>query len=133
MYPHSCSADDVATYFSDYPADCAVRLAGIDFNAIARGDLDIFADFTAEFCNERCGQPIVDLFNDCNIPEDGVVLVYICSVNESGATCGSIFKVVIDVIAAVETACLPRSTSCSNWPVNLHFCSWKLHLHLLQI
>ena len=112
---HSCSQTDIVNSLRNYPADCVSRLSGIDLNRIALADLDELADtdFAVAFCSERCGQPIVDLFYDCNSPGEGDVLVYTCRINENGDTCGRILQATIDARTPAETACLPRSTSCS--------------------
>ena len=83
----SCSDTDVVVSFSDYPADCAGRIAGIDFDAVASSDLGALANFAADFC-DMAMQPLVDLLYDCFTPEDGDSLTYTCRINENGDTHG---------------------------------------------
>ncbi len=109
----SCSQNDVARLLGDYPTDCIRRAQFIDFDSIAAGDWDEYADFAASFCNERCGQPLVDLAYSCGSRAEGAALVYTCRVNENGMTCGRILEAVIDDGTAAENACLPPSTRCS--------------------
>ena len=105
---------DITNFARGYPTDCANRLAGIDFNRIGLGDFNELANFAGQFCNVRCGQPLVDLFYGCNSPGEGDVLVYTCRINENGDTCGRILQATTDAATPAEAACLPRSTPCSN-------------------
>ena len=111
---YSCTLSDIVRALSDYPSDCINRLNDIDLDRIAAGDFAEYAIFADEFCNVRCGQPLVDLYNDCDFSEAADALVYTCSINENGVTCGLILQATTDVRTTAENVCLPRSATCSN-------------------
>ena len=56
----------------------------------------------------------MDLYNDCDFSEAADALVYTCSINENGVTCGLILQATTNAATPAENACLPRSATCSS-------------------
>lgn len=93
--PFSCEASVLEDFARSYPSDCgAPGLLGT-------------------ICTERCGRPILNFFEDCHLTELRTALVYACSINADGKTCGELENT-ISLASSAEASCLPASNTCSD-------------------
>ena len=103
----TCSSSDLQNFLRGYPPECAATFLSLPLNGLGLSDaspafFELFADV---LCNERCGQPVVDAFYDCEVDAIADALVLSCSVNENGALCGSILNSTVDAFEAAGRAC----------------------------
>ena len=88
----SCDPRVVLDFAQSYPSDCGAP---------------------STLCTERCGRPILNFFQDCDFTELSAALVYACSVNADGQTCGELVNT-ISLASSAIVSCLPASDACSN-------------------
>ena len=110
-----CSCDDstIQNFGNSYPQECALRFQSLDLVGLQAGDFTAVAGFVNSFCDANCGQPIVDLLYDCNLPDFATILVYACRENDNGDRCGAILQTLTVTGNLAEDRCLPRTADCS--------------------
>ena len=75
------------------------------------------ADSINTFCTERCGRPLLDFYQRCELDEFTANLVYTCSMNANMQTCGAIRQNTISLATSAASSCLDafsESGSCSD-------------------
>ena len=109
----TCNQHDFTRFLSSYPSTCVHNIEAVNIDALSTGEPGVLTEFANAFCDEKCGQPIVDLFSQCGLTEISTLLVYICKLNGDGHTCGYLFSIVQESGASATNACLPLNTTCS--------------------
>ena len=110
-----CSCDDrtIQNFGNSYPPECALRFQNLDLAGLESGSFTAVAGFVNSFCDANCGQPVVDLLYDCNLPDFATILVYACRENDNGNRCGAILQTLADTGELAAASCLPRTVDCS--------------------
>ena len=84
---------------TNYPADCLQAITSLGTNPTSFPDI---------FCQSRCGQPLIDFYNNCNLPTVSNALVASCATNAAGQRC-----IDTTAIQAVTTTSGDISSNCA--------------------
>ena len=66
------------TSLTNLPTDCLQAITSLGTNPTSFPDI---------FCQSRCGQPLIDFYNNCNLPTVSNALVASCATNAAGQRC----------------------------------------------
>ena len=117
----TCSRNQVANIFADYPLDCAAQLSNLDVSGIMNQNAGAL---TAEYriiCQPRCGNPIITFYSRCGYSQYIGITRGVCTRNDAGVFCYEEFNTLLPNEQRVLTQCgIPRSsfqvctTGCQN-------------------
>ena len=117
----TCSRNQVANIFANYPLDCAAQLSNLDVSAIVDQNAGALTAAYRIICQPRCGNPIITFYSRCGFSQYIGITRGVCTRNDAGMFCYEEFNTLLPNEQQVITQCgIPRSsfqvctTGCQN-------------------
>ena len=107
----TCSRNQVANIFANYPRDCAAQLGNLDVSGILGLNAAALTATYRIICQPRCGNPIITFYSRCGFSQYIGVTRGVCTRDDAGVFCYEKFNTLVPNEQAVMTQCrLPRSS-----------------------
>ena len=116
LQPGTCSDEQFAVYFANYPLDCQEAATSIlSLNILDPNSAPAVAAIGDVFCPPRCSRAAAAFAFNCGLTEIGTLVSGFCGTNSDGEQCYDLFTDLFDVNALIIRECpaIPALSTCS--------------------
>ena len=110
----SCDANTLQNIFANYPRDCLAQLTNLDLSGILNQNPTALTEAYMLICQPKCGDPFINFYSRCGLPQLTGILRGLCSRNAAGTACYEDLIRVIPDANRVTSRCSFTSSSCTS-------------------